>query len=48
MKIAILSKGSLNYTTKRLKEVAIARGHEVRVINYAKCYMVVKKGSPVV
>lgn len=48
MKIAILSKGSLNYTTKRLKEVAIARGHEVRVINYAKCYMVVEKGSPVV
>jgi ribosomal protein S6--L-glutamate ligase len=48
MKIAILSKGSLNYTTKRLKEVAIERGHEVRVINYAKCYMTVEKGNPVV
>jgi ribosomal protein S6--L-glutamate ligase len=48
MKIAILSKGSANYTTKRLKEEAIARGHEVRVINYAKCYMTIEKGNPVV
>ncbi|HVX58147.1 MAG TPA: RimK family alpha-L-glutamate ligase [Candidatus Saccharimonadales bacterium] len=48
MKIAILSKGSLNYTTKRLKEEAIKRGHEVRVVNYAKCYMAVEKGNPVV
>lgn len=48
MKIAILSKGSGNYTTKRLKEVARARGHEVVVINYAKCYMTIEKGNPVV
>ena len=48
MKIAILSKGSLNYTTKRLKEVAKARGHDVRVINYAKCYVSVEKDRPVV
>jgi ribosomal protein S6--L-glutamate ligase len=48
MKIIILSKGSLNYTTKRLKEVAEARGHEVRIVNYAKCYMAVEKGNPVV
>jgi len=48
MKIAILSKGSLNYTTVRLKEVAKARGHEAVVVNYAKCYMAVEKGNPVV
>lgn len=48
MKIAILSKGSLNYTTKRLKQVALQRGHEVEVINYAKCYMTMEKGKPVV
>jgi len=48
MKIAILSKGSANYTTKRLKEVAKARGHEVRVINYAKCYVSIEKGKLVV
>jgi ribosomal protein S6--L-glutamate ligase len=48
MKIAILSKGALNYTTKRLKEVALARGHEVDVINYAQCYMTTEKSKPVV
>lgn len=48
MKIAILSKGSANYTTKRLKEEAIKRGHEVRIVNYAKCYMTIERGNPVV
>ncbi len=48
MKIAILSRGSANYTTKRLKEEALARGHEVKVINYSKCYMTIEKGNPVV
>lgn len=48
MKIAILSKGSLNYTTKRLKEVALLRGHDVEVINYAKCYMTMEKNNPVI
>ena len=48
MRIAILSRGPGNYTTKRLKEEAELRGHEVQVINYAKCYMTVEKGNPVV
>ena len=48
MKIAILSKGSLNYTTKRLREVAEQRGHDVQVINYAKCYMTMEKGKPII
>ena len=48
MKIAILSKGNTNYSTKRLKEEALARGHEVRVINYAKCYVTVQRDTPVV
>lgn len=48
MKIAILSKGGANYTTRRLKEVARARGHEVRVINYAKCYVSIEKDKPVI
>ncbi|MEI6755739.1 MAG: RimK family alpha-L-glutamate ligase [bacterium] len=46
MKIAILSKGPKNYSTKRLKEEALARGHEVRVINYAKCYVTLEQGKP--
>ncbi|PJE65479.1 30S ribosomal protein S6--L-glutamate ligase [Candidatus Saccharibacteria bacterium CG10_big_fil_rev_8_21_14_0_10_47_8] len=48
MNIVILSKGVANYTTRRLKEVALAKGHEVRVVNYAKCYLTVEKGNPVV
>ncbi len=48
MKIAILSKGGANYSTRRLKQVARARGHEVRVINYAKCYVSIEKNRPVV
>lgn len=48
MKIAILSKGTLNYTTKRLREVAQARGHDVEVINYAKCYMTMERGKPII
>jgi ribosomal protein S6--L-glutamate ligase len=48
MNIAILSRGPGNYTTKRLKEEALARGHQVKVINYSKCYMTLEKGNPVV
>lgn len=48
MKIAILSKGSGNYSTKRLKEAAIARGHEVRVINYVHCEARIEQNNPVV
>ncbi len=48
MRIIILSRGPANYTTRRLKEVAQERGHEVRIVNYGKCYMAVEKGNPVV
>lgn len=48
MRIAILSRGPGNYSTKRLKEEAIARGHEVRVIDYSKCYSVIEKSNPLV
>jgi ribosomal protein S6--L-glutamate ligase len=48
MKIVILSKGPANFTTKRLKEEALKRGHEVRIISYTKCYMTIEKGNPVV
>lgn len=48
MKIAILSNGTGNYSTKRLKEVAIARGHEVKVIKYRECYASMEKNNPTV
>ena len=39
MKIAILSNGNGNYSTKRLVEEAKLRGHEVSVIKYKNCYI---------
>lgn len=48
MKIVILSKGPGNYSTKRLKEEAKLRGHSVRVVNYAKCYVTLESNTPVV
>jgi ribosomal protein S6--L-glutamate ligase len=48
MNIVILSKGPGNYSTKRLKQVAKERGHKVRVINYAKCYVTLERGNPIV
>jgi ribosomal protein S6--L-glutamate ligase len=48
MNIIILSKGPGNFSTKRLKEEALARGHNVRVLNYAKCYVTLERGDPVV
>jgi len=46
MNIVILSKGPGNYTTKRLKEASLDLGHDVRVINYAKCYVTLEKSEP--
>lgn len=48
MNIAILSQGPGNYSTQRLKEEAEARGHDVRVVNYAKCYVTIEKDVPVI
>jgi ribosomal protein S6--L-glutamate ligase len=48
MNIVILSKGPGNYSTKRLKEEALARGHSVKIVNYAKCYVTIESGKPVV
>lgn len=48
MKIAILSNGTGNYSTKRLKDIAIARGHEVKVIKYRECYASIEKNHPTI
>lgn len=48
MKIAILSNGPGNYSTKRLKQTAIDRGHEVDVIKYKDCYASIEKSQPMV
>lgn len=48
MKIAILSNGNGNYSTKRLKEEALKRGHEVKIIKYRDCYASIEKDTPTV
>lgn len=48
MKIAILSKGPGNYSTKRLREEALKRGHEVEVINYILCEARIEQSKPIV
>ena len=48
MRIAILSKGPGNYSTKRLKEEAIKRGHEVDIIDYTKCEARIEQNNPIV
>ncbi len=48
MKVAVLSRGVKNYTTNRLVEVALERGHEARVVNHAKCYVDIEAQHPVV
>lgn len=46
MKIAILSNGPGNYSTKRLVEEAEKRGHDVRVIKYKNCYLALDDKHP--
>lgn len=46
MKIAILSRNSALYSTSRLKEAGEKRGHEVRVIDYLRCYMNITAHRP--
>jgi ribosomal protein S6--L-glutamate ligase len=48
MKIAILSRNKKLYSTRRLKEEAEARGHEVDVIDTLHCYMDITSNNPVV
>ena len=46
MKIGILSRNAKLYSTQRLVEAAKQRGHEVRVIDYLRCYMNIASHRP--
>ncbi len=48
MNIVILSNGPSNYSTKRLKEEALARGHKVRIVKYRDCYAGIEQSNPTV
>ena len=46
MKLAILSCGPKSYSTQRLKEAAISRGHDVKVLNTLKFAIDLEQGEP--
>ena len=46
MKIGILSQDIKLYSTKRLYETAIKRGHDTEVVSYLRCYMNIAKAKP--
>jgi len=46
MKIGILSLGPKLYSTSRLKEAAIERGHDAEVIHYLRCTMDITSHKP--
>ncbi|MBO0347927.1 30S ribosomal protein S6--L-glutamate ligase [Phormidium pseudopriestleyi FRX01] len=48
MKIAILSQKASLYSTRRLKEAGEERGHQMKVIDYLRCYMNIASHRPTV
>jgi len=46
MRIGILSRKATLYSTSRLREAAEARGHEVRIVDYLRCYMNIASRRP--
>jgi ribosomal protein S6--L-glutamate ligase len=48
MNIAILSRDSKLYSTRRLKEAGEKRGHKVDVIDHMKCVLLIEKKNPMV
>jgi len=46
MRIAILSRNKALYSTHRLTEAALARGHDVRVLDHVRCFMDITSEKP--
>jgi len=46
MKLGILSRDPGLYSTRRLVEAAEQRGHDVRVVDYLRCYMNITSRHP--
>lgn len=46
MHIAILSRNSHLYSTRRLLEEGIARGHKTQVVDHLRCNIVIEKKNP--
>lgn len=48
MKIAVLSRGSNLYSTKRLMAAGKERGHSMHLIDTMRCYMNISKNNPTI
>jgi ribosomal protein S6--L-glutamate ligase len=48
MKIGILSRRPSLYSTARLKEAALERGHQVQVVNFLRCSMSLERKNPTI
>ncbi|MEY3404698.1 MAG: hypothetical protein RL161_128 [Bacteroidota bacterium] len=48
MKIGILSRDANLYSTRRLKEACVIRGHQVEIIDHMKCILLIEKKNPMV
>lgn len=48
MKIALLSRNAKLYSTRRLKQAAEARGHEVQIIDVLRAYMNIASHKPTI
>jgi ribosomal protein S6--L-glutamate ligase len=46
VKIAILSRSSALYSTMRLRQAALERGHDVAVVDYLRCYLDITARRP--
>jgi ribosomal protein S6--L-glutamate ligase len=46
VRIGILSRRPSLYSTRRLREAAEARGHEVQIVDYLRCYMNITAHRP--
>jgi ribosomal protein S6--L-glutamate ligase len=46
MKIAVLSSNPNLYSTKRLVEAGLARGHEVNIVNHMACNIGIEENNP--
>jgi ribosomal protein S6--L-glutamate ligase len=48
MNIAVLSRNSNLYSTKRLVEAARQRGHECRVLDHLRCDIIIEQNNPAI
>ena len=48
MKLAILSRNASLYSTNALREAAEKRGHDVKIVDYLRCYLNITSRRPTV